>query len=560
MENIVGIDLGTTNCSITAIDENGKTRLIKNKHGEYITPSAVYFGKDKSNLLIGKEAKQMSNTDPDNLVLFVKSEMGKKKEEVRGENKGFAPYHPYDFWNKIWAPEEISALILKQLKEDSENELGSTVKKAVITCPAYFGDAEKNATKQAGEIAGFEVLEVIPEPTAASLSYAALTKKNETVLVFDLGGGTFDVTILKISDGSNGRTVNMIATDGDHKLGGKDWDDFIMSYMEDMFEKKWHIELYSEPKNLTSVMYGKLRIDVEKAKVALFKENANSTAITLEYGGKQLTQEISRALYAQKTLKLTEQCKAYCNIVLNEAGMSWDNIDTVLMIGSMSNCTTIQNALKEWSGKDINFGLINPKTCVSEGAAIKAHILEGGNTVKIIENQNSHAADFEQTEEIKKEIAEEQDNGKRIEQKFDNQDIKSVLSASIGILAKKKDGSPFVYKLLKKNMAYPTEKKQVFRVPTDKAETQSITVYEGESDNSENCNLLGTVELKLDGKLSFGEPIEVTLIKDKNGILQVEAIHQKSGIHIKSEIKRENRLSENDVKNSTDEMEELWLA
>ena len=560
MKNIVGIDLGTTNCSITAIDENGKTRLIKNKHGEYITPSAVYFGKDKSNLLIGKEAKQMSNTDPDNLVLFVKREMGKKKEEVRGENKGFAPYHPYDFWNKIWAPEEISALILKQLKEDAEKELGSTVKKAVITCPAYFGDAEKNATKQAGEIAGFEVLEVIPEPTAASLSYAALTKKNETVLVFDLGGGTFDVTILKISDGSNGRTVNMIATDGDHKLGGKDWDDFIMSYMEDMFEKKWHIELYSEPKNLTSVMYGKLRIDVEKAKVALFKENAKSTAITLEYGGKQLNQEISRALYAQKTLKLTEQCKAYCNIVLNEAGMSWDNIDTVLMIGSMSNCTTIQNALKEWSCKDINFGLINPKTCVSEGAAIKAHILEGGNTVKIIENQNSHAADFEQTEEIKKEIAEEQDNGKRIEQKFDNQDIKSVLSASIGILAKKKDGSPFVYKLLKKNMAYPTEKKQVFRVPTDKAERQSISVYEGESDNSENCNLLGTVELKLDGKLSFGEPIEVTLIKDKNGILQVEAIHQQSGIHIKSEIKRENGLSENDVKNSTDEMEELWLA
>lgn len=559
METIVGIDLGTTNCSITAIDENGKTRLIKNKFGEYITPFAVYFGKDKDNLLIGKEAKQMSNTDPDNLVLFVKREMGKKKEEVRGENKGFAPYHPYNFWDKIWAPEEISALILKQLKEDAEKELGKKINKAVITCPAYFGDAEKNATKQAGEIAGFEVLEVIPEPTAASLSYAALTKKTESVLVFDLGGGTFDVTILKISDGCNGRTVNMIATDGDHKLGGKDWDDFIMSYMEDMFEKKWHIELYSEPKNLTSVMYGKLRIDVEKAKVALFKENANSTAITIEYGGKSLTQEISRNLYAQKTSKLTEQCKTYCNIVLNEAGMNWSDIDTVLMIGSMSNCTTIQEALKEWSGKDVKFGLINPKTCVSEGAAIKAHILEGGETVNVIEKQNSHAADFDQTEEIKKEVAEEQNNGKRIEQKFDN-DIKSVLSASIGILAKKKDGTPFVFKLLKKNMAYPTEKKQIFRVPTDKAPTQSINVYEGESDNSENCNLLGTVELKLDGKLSYGEPIEVTLIKDKNGILQVEAIHQQTGIHIKSEIKRENGLSETDVKKSADEMEELWLA
>ena len=559
METIVGIDLGTTNCSITAIDENGKTRLIKNKHGEYITPSAVYFGKSKEDLLIGKKAKQMSNTDPDNLVLFVKREMGKKKEEVRGENKGFAPYHPYNFWGKTWAPEEISALILKQLKEDAEKEIGAEIKKAVITCPAYFGDAEKNATKQAGEIAGFDVLEVIPEPTAASLSYAALTPKNETVLVFDLGGGTFDVTILKIFDGNNGRTVNMIATDGDHKLGGKDWDDFIMSYVEDRFDKRYNIELMYEPKSQTAITYGKLRLEVEKAKVALFKENVNSVPVVIEYGGKKHTENISRDLYSQKTSKLTEQCKTYCNIVLDEAGMSWTDIDTVLMIGNMSNCTTIQEALKEWSGKEINFGLINPKTCVSEGAAIKAHVLDGGETVKILEKQDNHAADFEQTEEIKKEIEEEQSTGKRIEKKFDKE-IKSVISASIGILAKRRDGTPFVYKLLKKNMAYPVDKKQLFKVPTDKAEKQTITVYEGESENSEECNLLGSVELKLDGKLNYGEPIEVTLSKDKNGILQVEAIHQQSGLHIKSEIKRENGLTENEVITSTNEMEELWLA
>lgn len=559
METIVGIDLGTTNCSITAIDENGKTRLIKNKHGEYITPSAVYFGKSKEDLLIGKEAKQMSNTDPDNLVLFVKREMGKKKEEVRGENKGFAPYHPYNFWGKTWAPEEISALILKQLKEDAEKEIGAEIKKAVITCPAYFGDAEKNATKQAGEIAGFDVLEVIPEPTAASLSYAALTPKNETVLVFDLGGGTFDVTILKIFDGNNGRTVNMIATDGDHKLGGKDWDDFIMSYVEDRFDKRYNIELMYEPKSQTAITYGKLRLEVEKAKVALFKENVDSVPIVIEYGGKKHIENISRSLYSQKTSKLTEQCKTYCNIVLDEAGMSWADIDTVLMIGNMSNCTTIQEALKEWSGKEINFGLINPKTCVSEGAAIKAHVLDGGETVKILEKQDNHAADFEQTEEIKKEIEEEQSSGKRIEKKFDKE-IKSVISASIGILAKRRDGTPFVYKLLKKNMAYPVDKKQLFKVPTDKAEKQTISVYEGESENSEECNLLGSVELKLDGKLNYGEPIEVTLSKDKNGILQVEAIHQQSGLHIKSEIKRENGLTEKEVITSTNEMEELWLA
>lgn len=314
METVVGIDLGTTNCSITAIDGNGKTKLIKNKHGEYITPSAVYFGKSKNDLLIGKEAKQMSNSDPDNLVLFVKREMGKKKEEVRGENRGFAPYHPYSFWNKIWSPEEISALILKQLKDDAEKELGCEVKKAVITCPAYFGDAEKHATKIAGEIVGFEVLEVIPEPTAASLSYAALSDKQETVLVFDLGGGTFDVTVLKIGHSENGRTVNMIATDGDHKLGGKDWDDFIMSYIEDRFDKRYNIDLIYEPKKQTAQTYGKLRIEVEKAKVALFKEGVKEVCVAIEYGGKRHEELISRDLYAQKTERLTEQCKTYCEI------------------------------------------------------------------------------------------------------------------------------------------------------------------------------------------------------------------------------------------------------
>lgn len=558
METIVGIDLGTTNCSITAIDENGKTKLIKNKHGEYITPSAVYFGKSKKDLLVGKEAKQMSNSDPDNLVLFVKREMGKKKDEVRGENRGSAPYHPYNFQNKVWSPEEISALILKQLKDDAEKELGCEVKKAVITCPAYFGDAEKHATKIAGEIAGFEVLEVIPEPTAASLSYAAFSDKQETVLVFDLGGGTFDVTILKIGNSETGRTVNMIATDGDHKLGGKDWDDFIMSYVEDRFDKRYNIDLIYEPKSQTAQAYGKLRIEVEKAKVALFKEGVKEVSVAIEYGGKKHEERISRDLYAQKTESLTEQCKTYCEIALSEAGLSWADIDTVLMIGNMSNCTTIQDALKKWSGKEINFGLINPKTCVSEGAAIKGYVLEGGRKTSVLKNQNTHAADFEQSDEQKSETEKQIETGERAEQMF-NKEIKSVLSASVGILAKKKDGNPYVYKLLKKNAAYPIAKKQVFKVSSDKADRQSINVYEGESANADDCTLLGSVELYLDGKLNRGDPIEITLSKDKSGILQVEAVNQSSGIYIKSEIKRENTFSEEEMKQAIEDVEELWI-
>lgn len=558
METIVGIDLGTTNCSITAIDENGKTRLIKNRHGEYITPSAVYFGKKKDDLLIGKEAKKMSHTDPENLVLFVKREMGKKKEEVRGENRGSAPYHPYVFWDKIWSPEEISAIILKQLKDDAEKELGHDVKKAVITCPAYFGDAEKHATKIAGEIAGLEVLEVIPEPTAASLSYAALSDSQETVLVFDLGGGTFDVTILKIGSSDNGRTVSMIATDGDHKLGGKDWDDFIMSHVEDMFNKKYNIELIYEPKHQTSLTYGNLRIEVEKAKVALFKDGVDSVPVAIEYGGKKHTVDISRDLYAQKTERLTEQCKTYCEIALSDAGLAWTEIDTVLMIGNMSNCTTIQDALKRWSKKEINFGLINPKTCVSEGAAIKGYILEGGRNTSVLKKQDTHAADFEQSDEQKNETEKQIASGERMEQRFDNE-IKSVLSASVGILAKKKDGTPFVHKMLKKNATYPAEKKQKFKVFADKTETQSINVYEGESDRSDECTLLGSVELHLDNKFNRDDSIEITLSKDKNGILQVEAVDQTSGIHIKSEIKRENTLSQSDIQQAAEEIEELYI-
>lgn len=224
------------------------------------------------------------------------------------------------------------------------------------------------------------------------------------------------------------------------------------------------------------------------------------------------------------------------------------------MIGNMSNCTAVQDALKKWSGKEIEFGLINPKTCVSEGAAIKGYILGGGRNTFVLKNQNTHAADFEQSDEQKNEVKEQLEIGERMKQKFDTE-IKSVLSASIGILAKKKkDGNPYVYKLLKKNAAYPIAKKQVFKVSSE-----SIEVYEGESEDADECTLLGSVELHLDGKLNSGDPIEITLSKDKSGILQVEAVNQNSGIHIKSEIKRGNTFSEEEMKQAVEDVEELWI-
>lgn len=560
METILGIDLGTTNCSVTAIDENGFTKTIKNKHGEFITPSAVYFCKNKGELLVGKDAKEKSNTDPENLVLFVKREMGKSKEKVR-ENRMEGSYKPYKFWGKVYAPEQISAMILSQLKKDAEKELGKEVKKAVITCPAYFGDAEKNATKMAGEMAGLEVLEILPEPTAAALSYSAVSKKDETVLVFDLGGGTFDVTILKNSNSTSGKNVEMIVTDGDHKLGGKDWDDAIIEYMVDCFDKENQIDLYYEDKKKVATTFGKLRIEVEKAKVALFKDGVEAVPITVEYGGKKLTENVSRSLYDAKTQDLTNQCRTYCNNIMQSSNLSWADIDTVLMIGNMSNCKTIQNALKEWSGKEINFGLINPKTCVSEGAAIKGHLLLGGETVKKLVKVDSEIASFEQSSEITERVEKLEKEGERTDTKFNSKEIKSgVLSSSVGIKVFTKDRKEVVYKLLQKNSSYPEEETKAFPIAENNLQEFTLQVLEGESSQVVECELLGSVIVKLDGKMNRGDKLSITLSVDANGILQVKAINQNLGIYVESKIKREADMLDEEIKAASEEIEEFYLG
>jgi len=559
LEQLIGIDLGTTNCSVTAIDENGKISGIKNKYNEYITPSAVYFGKSKEDLLVGKEAKEKSNSDPANLVLFVKREMGKAKDKVR-EDVYNREFNPYVYWDKTFAPEEISAFILRQLKEDAERELGTEVKKAVITCPAYFGDSEKNATRNAGIIAGFDVLEVIPEPTAAALSYSAKTdRENERVLVFDLGGGTFDVTILEIKNTPLGKTVETKATDGNHRLGGKDWDDLMISYMLGRFERHYNIDIDYEPKDARLGVYGKLRIAVEKAKVALFKPGVESVPLSMEYGGKVHEEIITRELYANKTRTLTDQCKTYCDNILSAASMTWSDIDTVLMIGNMSNCVTIQDALKQWTGKEINFGLINPKTCVSAGAAIKAHLIEGGKKVAVLEKQENTDT-FEQLPEMVAAAEKADREGKRIEVEFNRDIVKSVLPASIGIRVLKRDGSETIFKMLKKNSEYPESFTQAFPMFRDGDQSFTLAVFEGESDVPDECDHLGSAEVYLDGKMHKGDKLSITLSADRNGILQIEAVNQASGIHIKSEIKRATGISEEDVKQASEEIEEFFLG
>lgn len=525
METVIGIDLGTTNSSVTAV-ENGKIISVKNKFGNEITPSAVYFGKKKGEILVGKEAKEKSRTDPKNLVLFVKREMGKAKEKVR-HNKIEDSYSPYEFWGKIYSPEEISAMILKQLKKDAEKALGKKVSKAIITCPAYFGDAQKTATKNAGRIAGLDVIEVLPEPTAASLCYTIITnRQKENVLVFDLGGGTFDVTILEIDKTSGENDVKTISTDGDAILGGKDWDDVIISFMIDRFNLKFNTEIDYGSEKEKNKTYGMLRLEVEKAKINLFKENNTSVDVQISYGGKTHTENISRQKYAELTKEQTSKCETYCNNTLRQAEMTWDDIDTVLMIGNMSNCIFIQDALKEWSGKNINFGIIDPKTCVSKGAAIRASGLLGENTVDdVVFAKNLKCG---------------------------------VLPSSIGVKGHTRNGEILVKQLLKKNLSYPTEVTQDFSI--ENTQLLEIEIMEGESSDPYECDLLGKMKVHIDGKMSASDKLTVKLLVDKFGILQVEASNKTANIFVRAEIKRENEFSDEEIQVATSENDDFILG
>ena len=531
MKYIVGIDLGTTNSTVTVGNDKGELISIKNKYNEEITPSAVYFNKKKGSVIVGKEAKEKSSIDPNNLVMFVKREMGLPKDKVRKDEDD--NYHPYKFWNKTFSPEQISALILKQLKEDTEKQLGCSVSDVIITCPAYFGDKEKIATKNAGQIAGFNVKDIIPEPTAAAYSYAEKsTKEKETLLVFDLGGGTFDVTIVKIEKGSSGKKVDIIATDGSFHLGGMDWDAYIESYVIDQFDEHFDSQLWFEETPERDIAFGQLKIEVENAKKELFKDGISSVGITLSYGGKTHEEVLTRKKFSQITQKWTNQCKTYCENVLRRSGLSWNNIDTVLMVGSMSNCTTIQDELRNWCKKDINFGLINPKLCVSHGAAIRGCLDN-----KWLKNSDDDTPIFDNTVSL----------------------VSGVLPASIGIKGNTPRG-PEMRFLLARDQSYPCKSiTKSYNLYDYSADNLEIIVMEGESKNPNDCSLLGKAIVPINGKLFPGDKLDITLSVDSSGILQIEAKNITKDVYLKAEIKREDAISEEEIDSLKEEIDDFTL-
>ncbi len=348
MGKVVGIDLGTTFSVIAHVNEHGQPEIIPNLESERITPSVVMF--EDALVTVGKIAKQNARAVPEQIVEFIKREMGKSKTEF---------YRTFD--DKDYSPEELSAVILTKLKQDAETYLDEEITDAVITVPAYFHDAEREATRNAGKIAGLNVLQVLNEPTAAALAYGIdQLGSNQNVFVLDLGGGTFDVTIMKVSDSE----IQMLATNGDHRLGGKDWDDKIITYVAEMFE----IEHGENPlADLHS--YQDLQLDAITAKESLsLRQRA---LIVCGYNGKTTRVELTREKFEQLTADLLERCRVLCNMVLSEAEMTWEEIDKILLVGGSTRMPMVQEMIASLSGKEINPHEVNPDEVVAIGAAIQ---------------------------------------------------------------------------------------------------------------------------------------------------------------------------------------------
>ncbi len=365
MSKVVGIDLGTTFSAVAHINEYGQPEIIPNTDSDRITASVVMFDEEDgvTKVIVGKDAKNQAVALSEQIAEFIKRDMGKPKEEC-----------PQSFNGTDYSPEELSAMILAKIKKDAEAYLNTEITDAVITVPAYFHDAEREATRNAGKIAGLNVLQILNEPTAAALAYGIdRLGTDQTVFVFDLGGGTFDVTVMRVS----GSKIEMIATNGDPKLGGKDWDDRIITYIAEMHE----IEHGENPLNDNDLsLYQDLQTKAIAAKESLSR--LDRARIVCGYNGKTTRVELAREKFEELTSDLLERCRVLCDIVLSEASMTWIGMDTILLVGGSTRMPMIREMVGTISGKKINPHEVNPDEAVAIGAAIQAtlHQISEGST------------------------------------------------------------------------------------------------------------------------------------------------------------------------------------
>ncbi|WP_100258847.1 molecular chaperone DnaK [Qipengyuania seohaensis] len=521
MAKVIGIDLGTTN-SCVAVMDGGKPKVIENSEGARTTPSIVAFTKDGERL-IGQPAKRQAVTNPDNTVFAVKRLIGRRFDDpVTKKDTELVPYDIVkgkngDAWVKAggeeYSPSQISAFILQKMKETAESYLGEKVEQAVITVPAYFNDAQRQATKDAGQIAGLEVLRIINEPTAAALAYGLDKEDGKTIAVYDLGGGTFDVSILEIGDG----VFEVKSTNGDTFLGGEDFDSAIVEWLADQFKKKENMDLKSDKLALQ-----RLKEAAEKAKIEL--SSAQTTEVNLPFitarmeGGSStplhLVETISRADLEKMVGDLIQRTLEPCKKALADAGVSKDEIDEVIMVGGMTRMPKVREVVEGFFGSKPHTG-VNPDEVVAMGAAIQAGVLQG--------------------------------------------DVKDVLLLDVTPLSLGIETLGGVFtRMIDRNTTIPTKKTQTYSTAEDNQQAVTIRVFQGEREMAADNKLLGQFDLVGIPPAPRGVPqVEVTFDIDANGIVNVSAKDKGTGKEQQIRIQASGGLTDADIEQMVQDAEKF---